>query len=190
MTAQTIKPLPKITEAGPEGFLVWLRRDMPDVFEKVKQQVPIVAQWEGERYPSGLGFWGALFSGLGSALTAALPTVANVAGSLAVSNANKKLVDAQARLAAAQSPPIQTGYVINPQTGAAMTVPIQPAQQVPQLVYTTTASGQMATVPRGTVATGAGAASWWDGQTAGIPNKVLAIGGGGLGLLLLFKLLK
>jgi hypothetical protein len=157
---------------------------MPEVFAQVAQQVPVVGQWAAQS--GGLGFdFSAIFSGIGSAITSALPTIANVAGTLAVSNANKQLISAQAKLAASQAAPIQTGYYVNPQTGAVMSQPVavQAVQQVPvqyvqpsqQPAYTVNAAGQIvASATQGAVAP----VGWFDGQTGGIPNKVLALGGG------------
>lgn len=154
-----------INEKGAEGFLLWLRRDLPDVFAKVREQVPVVQQWEAQRFPEGLGFWGALFSGLGTALTQALPTITQVAGSVAVSKANKRLVDAQARLAAAQSAPMQTVAVVDPNTGAvAYQVPVNPGSKQSNAAIQASAS-------------------WLDGYTFGIKNKSLIVAGVCVGLL-------
>jgi hypothetical protein len=185
----TIKPLPPIKETGTLGYLLWLRRDIPEVYKKIVSAFPEVANFERVYQRAGnpaLSGWADIFSGLssaassvgsvlgnvGSAVAQALPSVASIYSTVQ----GGKLANAQLQYAQRNQTPVQTGYVTTPY-GQVYPAPIaQTASPYPGQPYGVPQSAYPSYQP-----------SMLSARVGGIPVWVIAAGIGGVGLLLLLR---
>ena len=132
---------PKIAVAGMPGFLLWARRDQPEMYLALVRQFPVINRFE-EMYKNevdpgaGLGGFMDILSSIGGGLAKTAssvgsfiatngPALFTAAGSVIVANQQSKVAGLQLQLAQIQQPPAQVAYVNGP-NGTKVPVAVKP----------------------------------------------------------------
>jgi hypothetical protein len=183
------KLAPKISTTGVPGFLLWARRDTPELYAAMVRDLPEVAAFEKQLIvDQGLSGILDVVKSFGSSLASSVGKIGSYVAKNAVPVLTaavplivaKKQVDvakAQVRLAAAQSAPMQTAMV-PAAGGGSVSVPVQ---------YNA-ATGTYSAVPGFSLPSqSAGGRSVMSGQLLGVPVWGWLAGAGTLAVLMIAR---